>query len=246
MNKEEMPLDTSAYLADTGHLSTFEHGAYMLLLMAMWRTPDGWLPNDDKTLARVTKTTGDKWKRIAPTMRVFLLVEGDRISQKKLLKNKSRSKSQNPSQDSSIDRKPLKSLDSESNAAPEAANAPTTTPFLFVDSEGKEEKKESVVTRSREPRRAPRQPLPKDWKPSEHGTLYAKSKGFDDQKIIEMGRGCLLYYRRRGDLIADCEAVWEAWVDREIKFAASRPDRGGTGRNGKVTFADIARGTDGH
>lgn len=229
---DDMPLDTSAYLADTGHLSTFEHGAYFLILMAMWRTPDGWISNDDVFLARVTKTTGDKWRRIAPTMRAFFKIEGDRISQKKLLKNKSR----NRSQDSGIEANPLKKQDSESNAPPEGAKALlTTSESLF---EGSVEKKESVVPRSRE-RRSPRAMLPKDWRPSEHGMLYAKSKGFTEQQAQEMGRGCLLYYRKRGDLIADREAVWEAWVDREIKFRAAKS---GTGRNGRMTMADIARG----
>ena len=42
-----MPMYWDAYIADTTHLSTEEHGAYLLLLAAMWRR-DGSVPDDDK------------------------------------------------------------------------------------------------------------------------------------------------------------------------------------------------------
>jgi uncharacterized protein YdaU (DUF1376 family) len=78
-----MMLWTDAYLADTTHLRTVEHGAYLLLLMAMWRA-GGSLPNDDKRLAQMCRMRPDKWRAIAPTIRQFMTVEGDRITQKRL------------------------------------------------------------------------------------------------------------------------------------------------------------------
>lgn len=47
-----LPLFTDAYLSDTRHLTAAQHGAYVLLLMMAWRTPDCALPNDDEILAR--------------------------------------------------------------------------------------------------------------------------------------------------------------------------------------------------
>ncbi|WP_313526367.1 YdaU family protein [Shinella sp.] len=77
------PLWTDAYLADTGHLTTIEHGAYLLLLMTMWRA-GGSLPNDDKQLARYVRMTAAQWARIKPTMMPFFRVSSDQITQGRL------------------------------------------------------------------------------------------------------------------------------------------------------------------
>lgn len=74
---------TDAYLADTGHLTTIEHGAYLLLLMAMWRN-DGWLPNDDKLLARYARLTPCQWKRVRSVIMGFMDASSDRITQSRL------------------------------------------------------------------------------------------------------------------------------------------------------------------
>jgi uncharacterized protein YdaU (DUF1376 family) len=78
-----MLLWTDAYMADTSHLTTIEHGAYLLILMAMWRA-GGHLPNDDLRLARVARLRRDQWRKIAPTIREFLTVDGDAVTQKRL------------------------------------------------------------------------------------------------------------------------------------------------------------------
>jgi uncharacterized protein YdaU (DUF1376 family) len=78
-----MMLWTDAYAGDTGHLTTTEHGAYFLILMAMWRA-GGCLPDDDVRLARIAKLTLDKWRRMSPTIREFMTVDGNAIFQKRL------------------------------------------------------------------------------------------------------------------------------------------------------------------
>lgn len=66
-----MPLWTDAYLGDTTHLTTIEHGAYLLLLMAMWRSKGNTLPDDDRLLARYARLTPAQWRRIKPVIMPF-------------------------------------------------------------------------------------------------------------------------------------------------------------------------------
>jgi uncharacterized protein YdaU (DUF1376 family) len=79
-----LPLWTDAYLGDTTHLTTIEHGAYLLLLMSMWRTKDATLPNDDKLLARYARLTPGQWARIKPVLMPFFRVANDWITQGRL------------------------------------------------------------------------------------------------------------------------------------------------------------------
>lgn len=83
-----MPMYWDAYLADTTHLTTEEHGAYMLLLAAMWRR-NGAVPDDDKDNARILGLTTAKWRktkaRLVSTIPGFR-IEGNLITQEKLQK----------------------------------------------------------------------------------------------------------------------------------------------------------------
>lgn len=81
-----MPMYWDAYLADTTHLTTEEHGAYLLLLAAMWRR-DGSVPNDDRDNARILGLTKAKWVKIKKRLEPFLIITDDEISQKNLRKN---------------------------------------------------------------------------------------------------------------------------------------------------------------
>lgn len=83
-----LPLFGSDYLADTSHLTTEEHGAYLLLLIAAWRQDDCGLPNDDRKLARITGLSARKWLAIKDTILEFWTVEGGRIFQARLRKER--------------------------------------------------------------------------------------------------------------------------------------------------------------
>lgn len=81
-----IPLFGDAYLADTTHLTTEEHGAYLLLIMAAWRQDDCALPLDDRKLARIAGLSLRKWGSIKATILEFWTLEKGRIYQSRLRK----------------------------------------------------------------------------------------------------------------------------------------------------------------
>lgn len=78
-----MPLYTDALVADTTHLTASEFGAYMLILIAMWRA-GGSLPDDEALIRRVSRIRENHWAQSRD--RIFaLLSRGDgRVTQKRL------------------------------------------------------------------------------------------------------------------------------------------------------------------
>lgn len=71
-----MPFFPADYLADTQHLSTTEHGAYLLLIFAYWMRGEP-LPLDDKRLARITRLPDGEWMEMRETIFEFFRVDGD-------------------------------------------------------------------------------------------------------------------------------------------------------------------------
>jgi len=69
MNRPWIPLYVGDYLGDTGHLTTAQHGAYLLLMMHYWRK--GELPDDDRQLSKTTKLPLKTWCEYRPTLQDF-------------------------------------------------------------------------------------------------------------------------------------------------------------------------------
>jgi uncharacterized protein YdaU (DUF1376 family) len=124
-----LPFWTDAYLADTTHLTTTEHGTYLLLLIAMWRTKAKRLPNDDKLLARFARLTPTQWARIKPTIMPFFIDHGDEISQARLTDEADAVKRHSKKQSDKAKARWLKTNDSDNAVAmpegmPEACSLP--------------------------------------------------------------------------------------------------------------------------
>lgn len=78
-----MKLWVADYLADTTHLTRDEHGAYLLLLMAMWRA-GGRLPADDARLAKIALASPKEWSAMRETLLGFFQRRGSLLTHKRV------------------------------------------------------------------------------------------------------------------------------------------------------------------
>lgn len=83
MTAPYIPFYVGDYLADTTHLTRSEHGAYLLLLMAMWRG-GGKLPADDVRLARLAHCSDAEWAGMRSTILGFFRRRRGVLTQKRL------------------------------------------------------------------------------------------------------------------------------------------------------------------
>jgi uncharacterized protein YdaU (DUF1376 family) len=79
-----MPVFIGDYLRDTADLNAEEHGAYFKLMMALW-TSDGALPFEPERLERIAALPHGRWAAVWSTVGRFFVVEGGKLTQKRLL-----------------------------------------------------------------------------------------------------------------------------------------------------------------
>lgn len=79
-----MQLYVADYIADTTHLTLEEHGAYLLILMAMWRA-GGRIASDDVTMRQICRVSQKRWVAIKARV-IAMLDAGDGFfTQKRLV-----------------------------------------------------------------------------------------------------------------------------------------------------------------
>jgi len=73
MSKAWMPMYWGDYLADTGHLTMAQHGAYLLLIAHYWQ--HGGLPTDTRRLQRIAKCPNNYWKKTWEEIQPFFSLQ---------------------------------------------------------------------------------------------------------------------------------------------------------------------------
>jgi uncharacterized protein YdaU (DUF1376 family) len=80
-----MKLYIADYHVETTELDVVGHGAYLLLLMAMWRA-GGKLPRDEAKLSRLAKCTPDQWASVRDDVMAHFKVSGGAIRHTRVAK----------------------------------------------------------------------------------------------------------------------------------------------------------------
>lgn len=123
-----MPFYVTDYLGDTMHLTTVQHGAYLLLLLACWKS-GGELADDDATLATITRLSAADWRKHGPTLRAFFKSDGERLLHVRVLAEleKAQKLSDARSESGKKGGRPPKAKQEETNRFPDGlANAKQT------------------------------------------------------------------------------------------------------------------------
>lgn len=221
-----MPLWTDAYLGDTTHLTTVEHGAYLLLLMTMWRN-DGSLPNDDDRLAKYARMSRAQWARIKDTIMEFFVLENDRLIQRRLSDELNAVRQHSAKQSNRAKARWLKEKKSQDAVAvPDECRSDATlnpTPNHLSSSLRSED------------RRALQDMA--DWVPSEEDRSYAEQHGLDPGRVLadiqDWAANAALSKRRK----RHPSRFWQTWCRRESDKPRFNGKAGGQGPPGLVDTA---------
>lgn len=134
-----MPLFTDAFIGDTLHLNSAQVGAYMLMLMTAWRSPDCSLPNDDVYLARITRMDKRTWLNNKKVLLEFWQVTEDaklfqkRLGDERIYVEEKRNNNSKAGKASALKRKNRGSTSVQKNANKNPTPTPTPTPIFGID-----------------------------------------------------------------------------------------------------------------
>lgn len=204
MSTPWMPLYVADYLQDTNHLSTVEHGAYLLLIMHYWSK--GKLPVEPERLARIARLPLEQWSSIASSIAEFFdeqwqharidqeLADARLRHERRAEAGRNGGKSKALKQKASIATPML-----QQKSGNDVAVTTTTT----IEEEEREKTRERALSNSEEG---------SGWSPTPEDREHAASAGFTETEIANLVSSHADYLATHGLHPADPGAAWRNFL----------------------------------
>lgn len=222
-----MPMYWSDYLGDTSHLTTIEHGAYLLLIAHYWITGRP-LPNDDKRLSQITKMGTKKWRGMRQTIEVLFTISGDvwthsRVDEEiaKAIENKEKNRKR--TENATASRRNV-----TTNVTSTPSPSPSPSPVV---------RKDSVIGKPKSSK------LSLDWSPTDEYKKYAAEYGFVGKQYFDLNEGFHEYWTNgngRGKTKLDWFRTYQTWVRNQSPPRVHKRSRSLGGDEGPTSFAQAA------
>lgn len=224
-----MPLVIEKYQADTMELSTLQHGAYLLLLMAYWRR-GGPLPADDSRLASIAKLSPQEWKKHRSVLSEFFEERDGQWHQKRadaeLARARAKSEAAAESARARWARKASGDADGMRTHKPthsegiSGGNAPPSKDISDANASSIEGASERVEP-AKKPRRKPEIPLPSSWEPKEAHYALAAKLGLTAEHVPRVGQAMRDWAASHDHRRADWDATMNTFLSREANNGRS-------------------------
>lgn len=237
-----MPLVIEKYHGDTLDLTTIQHGAYLLLLMAYWRR-GGALPADDTKLAAISKLSPADWKKHRPTLAEYFEQRDGKWFQKRAEFELARARKKSAAAAASARTRWVKHADADANASPDAMQGdmrnecgsdapPSSIPVDAYASPGVSAKPER---RSR--RKSPGIPMPSEWEPTGEQRGKAAEIGVDCAFQAEKFRA---WARAKDARYARWDWAFDNWLLNAKGYENGRKSGADRGREAHQIFLEAA------
>ena len=207
-----MPLYVADYMADTAHLTTVEHGAYLLLIMTYWQRGEP-LPDDDKKLARIVGLQGRNWKRVRQEIEPFFEFRDNKWVHQRiehqltLMRSQSRANSLNGKKGGLAK---AKASPSENLAKPKRTLSHTDTDTV-----------DTIVSKRARAPKAIKHAMPDNWWPEDFGPSSKCAKiieGWTSEQFAEQFEHFKAHHEASGKKFESWQAAWQTWVINSEKF----------------------------
>lgn len=222
-----LPIFTDSLLADTAHLSHEEFGAYMRLLIMIWRSPECRIPVADAWLMRKLQADDKQFNELfRPLLSEYLQSDGGWYTQKRLSKEFDRARRISDKNRGNANSLWNKRKSTQSGNAPIPIPIPTVennSNELFSDAP-KQPKGNGHAKRTRKPTTFIAEDFGGDFK----AVALAASLGVDfeyqQRKFID-------HYLAKGESRADWQASFRTWLNISAEHRARDQQRQTSGRS---------------